>query len=143
MKYSLVRRGDPRNAKSKKRVYASAQSHRVLSLEEVAESIAAHGCVYNTGDFKAVVNMLAEAVREKLRDGYQVELDELGKFFVTLDCEGAESAEAFEPSVHIRDLRIHWRPSTLFAHMRKGVTFEESADRRTQRRLLREAKEQG
>ena len=142
MKYSLVRRGDPRNAKSKKKVYASAQSRKVLSLEQVAESITSHGCVYNTGDFKAVVNMLAEAVREKLRDGYQVELDELGKFYVTLDCEGAESAEAFNPTENIRDLRIHWRPSTLFAHMREGITFEENVDRRTQRRLLREHKEE-
>ena len=118
IKYSLVMRGKPGNPELPKRAFASAQSIKKMSLEEVAKYIKQHGCAYSVGDFLAIANMLAQATADLLKSGYRVELDELGEFYVTLDCEG------------------HWTPSDAFKNLRQGATFEETLDRRTERKLL-------
>ncbi len=137
MEYSLVRRGDPRQPEKGKKVFASAQCHEVIDLETLAKHIKQHGCVYGVGDFQAITSILADAVAEQLRNGNQVELGSLGKFFVTLDCEGAESVEDFDPKHNIRALRPHWAPSKEFKHLRDGVEFVQNVDRKTEKEALR------
>ena len=137
IKYSLVMRGEPRNPERPKRAFASAQCLKTLTLEELAKHIKNHGCAYSTGDFIAITKMLAEATAEMLKEGYQVELDELGRFYITLGCEGAESMEAFQPEEHIKEVRVHWAPGEAFDNMRQGAKFEENLKRRLERRLLR------
>ncbi len=137
IKYSLVMRGEPRHPERPKRAFASAQCIKTLSLEEVARHIRAHGCAYSTGDFIAITKMLAEATAKLLKEGYQVELDDLGKFYITLGCEGVESMEAFQPDRHIKEVRVNWAPGEAFGNMREGVNFEESLKRHTERKLLR------
>ena len=78
-----------------------------------------------------------EATTKMLKEGYQVELDELGPFFLTLGCEGAESRDAFNPGKHIKEVKVNWKPSEAFKNIRQGVTFEENLDRRTELKLLR------
>ena len=139
MEYSLVLRGDPRQPEKGKKVFASAQSRQVINLETLAKHICRHGCVYGVGDFQAITSILADAVAEQLRNGNQVELGRLGKFFVTLDCEGAESVEDFDPKHNIRALRPHWAPTKEFKHLRDGVDFVLNVDRKTERESLRES----
>ena len=137
IKYSLVMRGKPGNPEAPKQVFASAQSAKKMSLEEVDKNIKQHGCAYSVGDFLAIANMLAQATADLLKDGYRVELDELGEFYVTLGCEGAESMDDFRPDEHIKEVRVHWTPSDAFKDLRQGATFEETLDRRTERKLLK------
>lgn len=101
------------------------------------KNIRLHGCAYSVGDFIAITKMLAEATTRMLKEGYRVELDELGTFYITLGCEGAESMEDFQPDKHIKELRVNWTPGEAFDNLREGVTFEETLDRRTERKLLR------
>lgn len=137
IKYSLVKRRDPRHPEHPQKYYASAQSMKTLPLEELAKHIRFHGCAYREGDFIAITKMLAEATTKMLKEGYRVQLDELGTFYLTLGCEGAESREAFSPKEHIKEVRVNWVPGEAFKHMRQGVTFEENLDRRTELKLLR------
>ena len=69
---------------------------------------------------------------EKLKEGYQVAPAELGKFYITLDCEGAEDATQFNPDIHIKGLRPHWQQSKAFKNLRKGASFEENINRRAE-----------
>lgn len=94
MQYSLVMRGNPRYPEQGQKVYASAQCTKTLSLEEFIEDIVAHGSSHSRGDYKAVISRVAEELARKLREGYGVDLNELGRFYPTLDCEGADSFEA-------------------------------------------------
>ena len=136
IKYSLVMRGEPRNPEKPKKVYASAQCAQTLSLEELARHIQSHGCVYSVADFVAVTKMLAEATTRMLQEGCRVELDELGTFYPTLGCEGAESMDAFQPDKHIKEVRANWKPGKAFRNLRDGIEFEENMNRRTERKLL-------
>ena len=129
-------RGEPRHPERPKRAFASAQCIKTLSLEELARHIKNHGCAYSIGDFIAITKMLAEATAEMLKEGYQVELDDLGKFYITLGCEGAESKEAFQPDCHIKEIRVHWTPGEVFSNMRQEAKFEENLNRKTERKLL-------
>ena len=137
IKYSLVERKDPRHPERQTKVYASAQSMKTLSLEDLAKNIRFHGCAYKEGDFVAITKMMAEAVVKMLKEGYRVELDDLGTFYLTLGCEGAESREAFDPDKHIKEVRVNWTPGEAFKNIREDITFEEALDRRTERKLLR------
>lgn len=136
MKYSLVKRGNPRYPERGQKVYASAQYHKVLSLDELITHITQHGSSIRRGEIKAVVSHLAEAMAEKMAEGYKVDLGELGKFYPTLDCEGADSYEDFSPDRHIRAIRVHWQPSEEFSHLRDEANFTEVINRRTERQLI-------
>ena len=76
-------------------------------------------------------------VTRMLKEGYRVELDDLGIIYLTLGCEGAESRETFNPDKHIKEVRVNWAPGEAFENIREGITFEETIDRRTERKLLR------
>lgn len=141
MKYSLVKRGNPRYPERKKKVYACAQYEQVLSLDELIEHIVAHGSPYSRGDYKAIVSRLAEAMAEKLKDGYKIDLGELGKYYTTLECEGAESIEEFDPEKHIKTVNVKWEPGSDFKNLRHRADFRLTIDRRTERMLIKAEKE--
>ena len=129
IKYSLVKRRDLRHPEQPQKFYASAQSMKTLTLEKLA--------TYKEGDFIAITKMLAEATAKMLKEGYRVELDDLGTFYLTLGCKGAESRETFNPDKHIKEVRVNWAPGEAFKNIREDITFEETIDRRTERKLLR------
>ena len=137
IKYSLVKRRDLRHSEQSQKFYASAQSMKTLTLEELAKYIRFHGCAYKEGDFIAITKMLAEATAKMLKEGYRVELNDLGTFYLTLGCEGAKSRETFNPNKHIKEVRVNWASGEAFKNMREDITFEETIDRRTERKLLR------
>ena len=51
--------------------------------------ITLHGSAFRKGDYKAVISTIAEAMAEKMAEGYKIDLAEMGKFYPTLDCKGA------------------------------------------------------
>lgn len=138
MKYSLIQRGDPRDKSKPRKIFALAQSNEVLDVDKLAEHITRHGCAYRKADILAMTSILTDAITEQLRQGNQVDLGDLGKFYITLDCEGAPSIDEFDANRNIRAFRPHWLPSKRFLHLREGANFTENVDRRTEKRLLRE-----
>lgn len=135
MKYSLVKRGNPRYPERGKKVYASAQYHKVLSLDELIDYILLHGSALKRGEFKAAIAHLAEAMAEKIAEGYKIDLDELGKFYPTLECTGADSVEDFNPDKNITAINVNWSPSDEFADLRSKATFTKTLNRRTERKV--------
>lgn len=140
MNYSLVMRGNPRYPEKGQKAFACAQYTKVLSLDELIQYIQLHGSCFRPGDYKAVVSNLAEAMAEKLAEGYKIDLEELGKFYPTLDCEGAATMKAFDPDKHIKDIRVNWEASESFKRLREKATFQEVLNRRLHKRLLKTPK---
>lgn len=142
MKYTLVMRGHPRYPERGKKAYASAQYEKTLSIDELIESILLHGSAFRKGDYKAVVSTLAEAMAEKMAEGYKIDLAELGQFYPTLDCIGAESMKAFDPDKHIKAVRVHWEPGEDFKDLKQKTTFREDLTRKMQREVLKAERKQ-
>ncbi|MDY3848695.1 MAG: hypothetical protein SOZ58_10320 [Prevotella sp.] len=138
MKYTLVRRGHPRYPERGKKVYACAQYEKTLSIDELLDYITLHGSVFRKGDFKAVISTIAEAMAEKMADGYKIDLAEMGKFYPTLECTGAESMDDFNPDKHIKAVHVNWEPGDDFKNLKRKTTFREDLTRRMQKEALKD-----
>lgn len=122
--YSLTTRAvNPGDAESDKKVYAVAQSKETLDLEKVAEHLSAHNSVFSTG---TIYGLLTDAVRcmaEHLVNGALLNLGAMGKFRVTLSCEGADSSEDFNTSL-IKSANVRWTPSKKIKKEMRDATYK-------------------
>lgn len=137
MKYTLVMRGHPRYPERGKKAYACAQYEKTLSIDELLDYIILHGSSYRKGDYKAVISTLAEAMAEKMAEGYKIDLAEMGKFYPTLECEGAATPVDFNPDKHIKAVHVNWEPGDDFKHLKQKTTFREDLTRRMQKEALK------
>ena len=137
MKYTLVMRGNPRYPERGKKAYACAQYEKTLSLDELLNHITLHGSALRKGDYKAVISTIAEAMAEKMAEGYKIDLAEMGKFYPTLECEGADTMDDFNPDKHIKAVNVYWEPGDDFKNLKRKTTFREDFTRRMQKEGLR------
>ena len=137
MKYTLVKRGHPRYPERGKKVYACAQYEKTLSMNEFLDRIFYHGSSLKRGDYKAVISIVAEAMVELMAEGYKIDLEELGKFYPTLECEGAETMDDFNPDKHIKAVNVNWEPGDDFKDLKRKTTFREDLTRRMQKVALK------
>ena len=137
MKYTLVMRGNPRYPERGKKAYACAQYEKTLSIDELLDYITFHGSAFRKGDYKAVISTIAEAMAEKMAEGYKIDLAEMGKFYPTLECEGAETMDNFNPDKHIKAVHVNWEPGDDFKDLKRKTTFREDLTRRMQKETLK------
>ena len=137
MKYTLVMRGHPRYPERGKKAYACAQYEKTLSIDELLDFITIHGSAFRKGDYKAVISTIAEAMAEKMAEGYKIDLAEMGKFYPTLECEGADTMDDFNPDKHIKAVNVNWEPGDDFKNLKRKTTFREDLTRRMQKEALR------
>lgn len=137
MKYTLVMRGNPRYPERGKKAYACAQYEKTLSMDELLDYIILHGSSFRKGDYKAVISTLAEAMAEKMSEGYKIDLAEMGRFFPTLECEGAASMADFDPEKHIKAVHVNWEPGEDFKDLKSKTEFREDLSRRLQKEALK------
>ena len=137
MKYTLVMRGHPRYPERGKKAYACAQYEKTLSIDELLDYITLHGSAFRKGDYKAVISTIAEAMAEKMAEGYKIDLAEMGKFYPTLDCKGADTMADFDPDKHIKAVNVNWEPGNDFKNLKDKVTFREDLTRRMQKEALK------
>ena len=99
--------------------------------------ITLHGSAFRKGYYKAVISTIAEAMAEKMAEGYKIDLAEMGKFYPTLECEGAETMDDFNPDKHIKAVNVNWEPGDDFKNLKRKTTFREDFTRRMQKEGLR------
>ena len=73
------------------KAYAKAQANEVMTFRNFTQHIADHGG-YSRGKVKGIVSDMCACLVEMLLQGKKVQLDELGDFWLSLTCEGAESS---------------------------------------------------
>ena len=137
MKYTLVMRGHPRYPERGKKAYACAQYEKTLSIDELLDFITLHESAFRKGDYKAVISTIAETMAEKMAEGYKIDLAEMGKFYPTLECEGADTMDDFNPDKHIKAVNVNWEPGDDFKNLKRKTTFREDLTRRMQKEALR------
>ena len=130
-------RGHPRYPERGKKAYACAQYEKTLSIDELLDYITLHGSAFRKGDYKAVISTIAEAMAEKMAEGYKIDLAEMGKFYPTLECEGAETMDDFNPDKHIKAIHVNWEPGDDFKDLKGKATFREDLTRRMQKDVLK------
>lgn len=133
--YSTVMRGNPADKTIPKKAFATAQYSDVMDLNEFATHIASHGCVYSRADIAAVLTLAVDCIHEQLLAGQKIQLGELGSFSAFLVCKGAESADKFNPAIHITRVKVKWTPGTKFNDLTGGAEFNLVATRAVQAKV--------
>ena len=99
--------------------------------------ITLHGSAFRKGDYKAVISTIAEAIAEKMAEGYKIDLAEMGKLYPTLECEGSDTIDDFNPDKHIKAVNVNWEPGDAFKNQKRKTTFREDLTRQMQKEALR------
>ena len=139
--YSIVmRRKNVADKESEKLAYATAQYNSVMTIDKFAAHIASHGCVYSRADIAAVLTLAVDCLYEQLLAGQKIELGDLGAFCISLNCKGADSAEEFNPAVHIKRVKARWEMGDKFLNLTDEAVFHLVANRKQQAALLKAVK---
>lgn len=123
-------RNNPRDKSKPKKAFAAAQSTGTVSLEEFAQHMTTHGCVYSRGDIYGILSQAVDCIKEFMLQGKIVELGELGKFRITLSSVGAESASLFS-AANITKVNVIWAKGDTFQNLRDEAAFNLVANKET------------
>lgn len=118
--------------------YAKAQVNEVMSFRKFVQHIADHGG-YTRGKVKGVLSDMCSCLVEMLLEGKKVQLDELGNFWISLSCDGAESCEKFT-AANIKAVNIVFTPGVDFENLLGRAEFESVASRNAQAATLKAEK---
>lgn len=138
--YSVSGRVNPKEKDAPPRFYASAQTNKVVSLDEFSKHIASHGCVYKRADIAAVLTMAVDCLREMLLNGYKIELGDMGSFYVSLSSEGTLTAKEFKPELHVKSVNVNWERGLTFLNLKENAEFNQVAIRSVQKKVLKAVK---
>ena len=139
--YSIVmRRKNVADKESEKLAYATAQYNSVMTIDKFAAHIASHGSVYSRADIAAVLTLAVDCLYEQLLAGQKIELGDLGAFCISLNCKGADSAEEFNPAVHIKRVKARWEMGDKFQNLTEEAVFHLVANRKQQAAVLKAVK---
>lgn len=138
--YSVSPRVNPMEQDLPPRYYASAQTNKIVNLDQFAKHISNHGSVYKRADIAAVLTMAVDCLREMLLDGIKVQLGDLGSFYVAFSSKGAISANEFNPDYNIKSVNVNWERGQSFRNLKSDAKFNLVAIRSIQKRVLKAVK---
>lgn len=137
--YSVFMMQNPIHPEKDPLAYARAQVKEVISFRKFVQHIAEHGG-YTRGKVKGVLADMCTCLVEMLLDGKKVQLDELGDFWVSLSCDGAETVNKFTAD-NIKAVNIIFTPGPDFENLISKAEFETVASRAAQAATLKAEKE--
>lgn len=141
IKFSLAQRGNPSDLDAEKKWYATAQSDKYISLDQLCEHIAQHGSIWTPDVVSGVVKKLVACMEELLVDGATVSLGNIGTFGILLKSRGETNAADFTATSNIKKVTAVWRRGSVFKDLRAsklGVHFEQVLSRKAQADAIKE-----
>lgn len=137
---SIVMRPNPLKEEEAPKAYACAQSTKNMDINQFAEHISTHGCVYGRADIAAILTMAVDCMRENLLNGTRIKLGDLGDFSVSLKSIGAETAADFKTDTHIVGASVKWRPGKRFSNLLDDAVFNIVPSRKAANKILKAIK---
>ncbi len=139
--YSIVMRNNPINKNADKKAYACAQYSEVMDINRFADHIASHGCVYKRADIVAILTMSVDCMREVLLAGQKILLGDLGSFYISINSEGTETPQGFNPAIHVKRLNVNWTCGQRFLNLLDDAEFNLVATRKAAQKVVKALKE--
>ena len=93
MKIKLVEKSNP-NKREDKKWYANAVNAGTKGLNDISRDIAGRSSL-TRGDIENVLSNFVDEMPKYLKDGFSIQLGELGTVRLSLSSEGAETQEKF------------------------------------------------
>lgn len=122
IQYRLTPMRDNISRTPKQGFYAQVVTKGTIDTRELCKVIS-EKCSLNVADMKAAIEALAQAIEDKLQDGYNVSIDELGTFSVSAESRTVSDSEDIRgQSVRVKN--INFRPSVRLKTTMKTSKFE-------------------
>ncbi len=137
---SIVKKGNPQKPEEPKKAYGVAQYTEKITLAEFAEHISSHNSVYDKADITAVLTKAVSCMRENLLAGKKIELGDLGEFYVTVNSQGVDNAEDYNPAIHVKAVNVNWTPGEKFQDLLAEAVFSTVPDRKSAKALAKAIK---
>ena len=142
--YSLgLRLKNPSEKDSEKEIVAFRQERETIDLDLLAKHIKEHGSSFSKGTIYGVLQDAVECIVECLQGGYGVLLNGLGKFGVSLRCEGVDmDDDSGFTAANITGVRVTFNPdSEMVNSLNTNAEFEYVGSRAAQAQAKKEEKE--
>lgn len=124
VKFNIVERGNPGNREAPKKFYPSIQASGRVTPREMAE-MAAQRSTLSTMDMMAALESFLAIIPEQLAKGNIVELGDFGSFWLRIESDGAETAEAVQSS-QITGVLPRFNPGKAFKRLLEQVVFNKA-----------------
>lgn len=122
IQYRLTPMRDNISEKPKEGFYAQVVTRGTIETRELCKEIADR-CSLSVADMRAAIEALAQTIEDKLQDGYNVSIDEIGTFSVSAESRTVQSADEIRgQSVKVKN--INFRPSVRLKKTMKSSVFE-------------------
>lgn len=127
-KYQLVRTPDFNNSPETQPLHPRLVSHKTVSITELMRHAKNYSSL-STADMKAALQLIAELLEDNLRHGFQVELDGIGYFSVSLKSRPVmEKEEIRSPSIHFK--QVNFRLNKEMKIRLRGMELERDPEQR-------------
>ena len=140
--YSVYMQSNPLDETAAPKAYAKAQMRELMDSDKFINHIATHNGGFSRGTLKGVISDMCTCVVEQMLEGKKVEFGELGSFWLSLTCTGAESMEAFT-AANIKEVNIIFTPGPDFENLIGKAEFNPVASRIAQAATLKTEKAGG
>lgn len=107
--YKAAERANPIQPDEPRKFYATATGRKPTDLKTIAKSISDKSTTVSHVDVHAVLLALTDEIRDRLLNGENVYLGDLGYFTVTLQSKGVEKPEDVNSSL-IEGVRVRFNP---------------------------------
>ena len=142
LKYSLaLRKSNPSEKNSEKKVYAVMQSNETIGVENLVKHMKEHNTPFTGGTLKGVLSDALECIIEQMLAGNRVNIPGLGTFYVTISSQGVDSASEFNPAAHVTAVTPHILfDQSYWDDMASKVDYELTTTREEQAKARKDAK---
>ena len=110
--------------------YARIQNGETLDVGGLAEHMASHNSCFSSGVIKGLLTDAVACIRELILEGKKVKIEDLGLFYPTISCVGAEPPEKFTVQKNIKGIRMRVRGSGNFssATLKSKARYQEASE---------------
>lgn len=98
-----------KSSKAYNKWYAHTLKQGELTMDDIERRIEKR-CTATRADVRAVMSALQVVVEEGLKDGYVVNLGEMGKFYLSIRSESVDNPEEFSVQRHVKDIVCKYTP---------------------------------
>lgn len=112
MKYRLEKQTKPTLTTFGKFRAKAVHVNTIESRQLLEEMVQRNHSGYKVSDLKAILISLSAVIREHLRNGDKVKLEEFGLMKLEIVSDKVDKAEDFKPKKHIKGVRLHFIPES-------------------------------
>lgn len=120
--YVVRTKSDKTGPVEKKLFYGVPVTKGRITTDQLAEAIADR-CSLTRGDVLAAVCEMSDIILERLKDGYSIELKDMGDFYLAAGSEGYEVAKDCTPH-RVKAKRVCFRMGSRLRKEMKFFKFE-------------------